>query len=302
MASESDLHRHIFARSADLARTFPHVLIGPGDDCAVVASSPTLLLTVDHVVEHRHFTSDLPIDLIARKAIARSASDIAAMAGSPAWSLAAAILPPDYPHADALFDACDRWARALNAPLVGGDVATGPPGSPLSLSITMGGSPNPHRGPVLRSTARPGDDVFITGRIGGSLPSGRHAAFSPRVAEAAYLAHALGHALHAMIDISDGLGRDAARVAAASGVRLEIDASLIPLHPERAGDPRAAVADGEDYELLFTAPAGSFHTLRPPASLAPFTRIGRVTQGQGCTLLIAGAPPMDLSSAGWDHT
>lgn len=317
MASEAELHRHIFVRSADLVRRFPQVILGPGDDCAVVRSAPELstsetglLLTVDHLIEGRHFTTGTPVAQIAHKAMARSASDIAAMGGKPTWSLAAAILPQGMPESQAneLFDACARIASEMGAPLVGGDLATSPPLTagrpfPLTLSITMGGEPLSPRGPVLRSTARVGDDVFVTGRIGGSYESGRHMTFLPRVAEGLFLVSALGDDLHAMIDVSDGLGRDAGRVAEASGVRIEIDALLVPLN-DGCADVLWAAAEGEDYELLFTTAPGALARVRPPAGLAPMIRIGRVVAGSGCVMTIQGDPrsPLDASGLGWDHT
>ena len=166
-------------RAGDLAARFPHVVLGPGDDCAVVRGSPgvDVLLTVDQLVEHRHFTSDTPVDLIARKGVARSISDIAAMAGTPAWSLATGLLPEGYPHARELTDALHRCAEHWGAPMVGGDIAVGPRGSPLVLTVTVGGGVHARRGPVTRDAARPGDEVWVTGDLGGSLASGRHLTF-----------------------------------------------------------------------------------------------------------------------------
>lgn len=303
--TESDLLRHIYHRSADLRAHFPSVILGPGDDCAAVQPNPgPLLLTVDQLVEGRHFTPDTPIDLIARKAIARSLSDIAAMAGTPAWALAAGVIPDGYPHADQLFDALHRWALHWRTPLVGGDIASAPRHSPLLLSITVGGTPGPV-GIKARSGAKPGDEVWVTGRFGGSLESGRHLTFEPRLAEAAWLSAALGDNLHALIDVSDGLGRDAARIAEASGVRIELVAESIPRHDDTNAapqDPMRSLADGEDYELCFTIAPGSFTALTPPAALAPFTRIGSVLPGTGCIARDSRGHQHDISTLGWDHT
>lgn len=307
--TEADLLAHIQERSADLAAAFAHVLVGPGDDGAVVrsASGEALLLKVDQVVEGRHFAPipKTPIDLVARKAIARPLSDIAAMGGTPSCALAAAVLPPACVYADELFDAMARWARHWSCPLVGGDVAAwgaaGPSGtapSGLVLSVTVLGRPHPARGPVLRSTARPGDDVFVSGPIGGSLDPatglGRHLAFEPRLAEARELCDALGPDLHAMIDLSDGLGIDAGRVARASGARIELDAGTIPLAPGVA-DWRHAAGRGEDYELLFAVGPASSGLVPAWAS-----RIGRVVPGAGCVIVEPGRT-IDVSTLGWDH-
>lgn len=279
------------------------VVLGPGDDCAVVrqVAGGRLLLTVDQVIEGRHVLPTTPIDLVARKAIARSVSDIAAMGGTPLWSLATACLPRGYRGADALFEACWRHAVAMNCPLVGGDIACAAEGTPLMLTVTVGGQPHATRQEVRRSDARAGDGVYVTGRIGGSLRSGRHLTFTPRVPEGAALAEKLSEHLHAMIDVSDGLGRDAGRIAEASGVRIELDAASVPLHVERTGDVLAAVGDGEDYELLFTAEPSAVDRMSWDTGLATITRIGRVVNGDGCVLVGLGAGAVDLRQCGWDH-
>src|SRR6186713_2790095 len=102
---ESELLSHIYARSQDLSARFPYILAGPGHDCASIKTPASIsLLKVDQLVEHRHFTPATPLDLIARKAVARAVSDIAASGGTPLAALAAATLPPNYPHANELFD------------------------------------------------------------------------------------------------------------------------------------------------------------------------------------------------------
>ncbi len=320
---ERDLLRHIHARSTDLQKWYPHILTGPGDDCAVIRtpSGDRLLMKVDQAIGGRHFRPHpaTPIDLIARKAIARSVSDIAAMGGSPTCALAAATLPSPCPWADELFDAMARWARHWNCPLVGGDIATwtnepdgqagdSPASSGLVLSVTILGTPHPIRGPVLRSTARPGDAVYVTGPLGGSLDRetglGRHLTFEPRLAEARALCDALGDRLHAMMDISDGLGIDASRLATASGVRIELDARAIP-RAQGVHDWRQAASDGEDYELLFTADSREAGGIGPrPASggagPSPAVPIGRVVEGSGCVIIDHGTEH-DGAVMGWEH-
>lgn len=300
---ESDLHQHIYRRVGGLAGRFPQVVLGPGDDCALVRSADGAgtLLTVDQLVEHRHFTPDTPVDLIARKAVARSISDIAAMAGAPAWSLATGLLPVGYPHARELTDALHRWAEHWGAPMVGGDIAVGPPGAPLMLTVTVGGTVHASRGAVTRAAAKPGDEVWVTGAFGGSLASGRHLTFEPRVGEASYLADTLAADLHAMIDVSDGLGRDAGRIAAASGVRIELDAANLPRHAD-VTSVRAALGDGEDHELCFTiaaSAAGKLPTHTPQRT--PLTRIGRVASGPADCVIELDGRWVSVSEMGWDH-
>lgn len=296
---ESDLLRSIAERSRDLAGLHDAIEVGPGDDCAVLRARGHLLLTVDQLVVGRHVDEHASIDQIARKAIARSVSDIAAMGGSPCWALATALLPAGYRHADGLFDAMASWARSWHCPLVGGDIASGP--GPLALTVTVAGVPHAARGPVLRSQARAGDGVYVTGSIGNSLASGWHIDFEPRIAEGDWLCEALGERLGAMIDLSDGLGRDAGRLAEASGVSIELDGARIPLRGG-AVDVLTAAGEGEDHELLFTA-RGEVPGVCP-ATGTPITRIGSVSprgrQGSTCTLVVDGRA-IDASELGFDH-
>lgn len=296
---ESDLIKHIYARSAGVSASGGwSVVVGPGDDAAVMRS-PTgdvLLVTVDQLVEGRHYQTGAAIDLIARKAVARSVSDIAAMGGTPAWATATAVLPDGYMSGDELFDAMSRWAIHWGCPLIGGDIAFhGASDHPLTLTVTIAGTMPAGREPVLRSGARAGDGVYVTGALGGSFASGRHLTFEPRVGEAAGLGTTLGGRLHAMIDLSDGLGCDAGRVATASGVRIELDAGAIPCHPG-VGGWREALGDGEDYELMFTA-AGEV-----PREIVGtrITRVGRVVDGGGC-VVVDGESAVDVGDLGWDH-
>lgn len=321
---ESDLLRLIRERSVNLG---PGVLLGPGDDCAALDPAVVgiagggdrgvaLLVTVDQVVEGRHFAGPLgaapadggarvgatAIEDVARKSVARSVSDIAAMGGRPLWAIATGALPPrlSQAQADRLFEAMARWARHWGCPLVGGDIALlGDAGEHSAvLTVTVIGAAHPARGPVRRDAARAGDSVYVTGHIGGSLASGRHLSFEPRVREGSWLAGALGTSLHAMIDLSDGLGRDAARIAEASGVRLEIEDSAVPMH---AGCGPANLGDGEDYELLFTAADGVQVPESCPETGVRFSRIGRVVAGSGCVLMASDGTLRDAASLGWDH-
>jgi thiamine-monophosphate kinase len=310
---ESNLLAHIAANSAGLTKAFPWVKIGPGDDCAVIDIGPgLLLLKVDQVVEGRHFRTGTPSTLIARKALGRALSDIAAMGGEPIVALAACVLPAStsQPDATTLFDAVADWGRHWQCPVVGGDISTHiNPHAPLTLSITIIGRPNASRGPILRSGAQDGDLLYTTGHLGGSFDEatgmGRHLEVSPRLHEGHWLAHTLKDSLHAMIDISDGLGIDSARIARASGLRIEIDGAALPLHP--GVSIINALRDGEDYELLFTLAPDAARSLPPscPHTNVPFTRIGRITlpdaRGPGAWLIDARGEH-DVSALGWEHT
>jgi len=295
---EADLLEHIYRRSADLAAPEGEIVVGPGDDCAVVRTplGDELLITVDQLVEHRHFDPGTPIDLIARKAVARSISDIAAMGGTPAWGLATALLPTGYEHADELFDAMASWARHWGAPLIGGDIATGSQHQPLGLTVTVAGRTQAGTRPLLRSGAQPGDSIWLTGPVGGSMASGRHLRFEPRLEQGRAVARS--GRVNAAIDLSDGLGIDAGRVAVASGVRIELEARRIPLHDDatRAAQTwRDAIAEGEDHELLFTGMLGPDDTpIGRARSCAP-------NEPPGVTVIDPDGTPLDATELGWQH-
>ena len=290
---ESDLLDHIGRVAHGMGLRFGQVIVGPGDDAAIVRTpgGDSLLLSVDQLIAGRHVDADTPTDLIARKAVARSISDLAAMGGAPMVGLATGALPRGYADAETLVERLHHWAEHWHMPLVGGDVAV--TDGPLSLTVTAIGTLVAER-VCLRSDARVGDEIFVTGALGGSYESGRHLTFSPRLREAADIISMLGVHAHAMIDISDGLGRDADRVGAASGVLLEIDADALPLHDD-VSDWRRAAGDGEDYELLVTVAADREYD--PPHA----TRIGRVVAGEPGCVIIADGVGHAGRDLGWDH-
>jgi thiamine-monophosphate kinase len=171
-------------------------------------------------------------------------------------------------------DAIAAAAAHFHAPLIGGDTSVHAGDGPLTIAVTVLAEPEPGVAPVRRSGAKAGDDLFVTGELGGSLDAdggGRHFTFEPRVEEAIELARLLGSDLHAMMDLSDGLASDAARFAAASGVQAVVQSERLPCAPacvaaHGAADAwRGAMGDGEDYELLFAAPAGA----AVPATIGP---------------------------------
>ncbi len=317
---------HIYAHSAATLTEFSYVEVGPGCDCAIVRTVERSLLKTDSVVEGVHFIPATPIDLIARKAVARALSDIAAMAGTPRACLAACVLPFGYPHAHELFDRVRFWATHYNCPVVGGDIASHPRQlsqhnnhtAPLILTISVLGDAHPT---VLapRWGARVDDNVYVSGALGGSLGSdmlGRHLRPTPRLELARWLADTFNVTLHSMMDISDGLGRDCARLAHASNVSVELHEALIPIHPDvsvltplvsaplpTALNPRTlhALSDGEDYELLFTVAPD---TPIPPAfGNIPLTHIGNVTKPgpYGSMLRTIAGETIDASALGFEH-
>jgi thiamine-monophosphate kinase len=295
---ESELLKHIYARASAAPRV-PGLDVGPGDDCCILRfGGERLLLSTDQLIEGRHFDHTASTDQIARKAIARAVSDIAAMGGEPIATLAASCLPPDYPHAKDLFDRVHHWGQYFAAPVVGGDIATSE--GPAVLTITVIGRVREGGKPILRSDAKPGDSLYVTGKLGGSLASGRHLSFDPRIAECAELVCSLGPNLHAMIDLSDGLGCDGARLAEASSVALLLDAPALPLH-DGVVSWREAVSDGEDYELLFAVESAADVPAKCAATGTPFTRIGRVDPGSGCKILLKDNTVVDIAQMGWDH-
>jgi len=299
---ENELLARIYDRSAAInAGAVDGVLVGPGDDCAVLRmGAETVVIGVDQVVEGRHFEPGTPLELIARKAVGRAVSDVAAMGARPWAAIATGALPKWVRGGDALFESMAAWAERWSCPLIGGDISGA---GELVLTVTAMGRMARGVVPVLRSGARPGDGVYVTGRLGGSLASGRHLTVRPRTIEGQWLAGLLKDDLHAMMDLSDGLGMDGTRLASASGVRLELDAELIPAQFDT--DWRGALGDGEDYELLFTVAEDRARELGmrnvAPRIGTPISRIGVVTAGEGCVVREPTGETHDAAAFGWEH-
>lgn len=293
---ELDLIRWIRQRSRFDPGAVP---VGPGDDCAVVrCGREDLLVTTDQVLDGVHFLlkRDGPA-AAGRKAMARNLSDIAAMAGEPLAAVACVALPKGLPAAAcrAIYTGMRRLADRFGCPVVGGDV--GAWDGPLAIGVTVFGRPGP-RGVVLRSGAKAGDAICVTGALGGAWQSGRDKRFTPRIAEARALAARCD--LHAMIDLSDGLTTDLAHVAEESGVGAELVAADIPVHRGARG-LEAALSDGEDYELLFTLPEAQVARIRRLRLGVKVTRIGTIVRGRGLTLIHPGARRQRIRARGWEH-
>lgn len=267
------------------------VITGPGDDCAVVRAGARdrhdELLKSDPVIEGVHFRSDASPQAVGHKALARVLSDMAAMGGEPLWVTVNLVLrgARDARWAQAAYAGMARLARRTGVAIVGGDTSRGPV---RELHVFAVGRV-PRGKAVLRSGARVGDALYVTGRLGGSL-AGRHLRFEPRLAEGAWL-RAKAWAT-AMMDVSDGLATDLPRLMAASGTGARLRQGAVPVSAaaRRAarGDGRPAwqhaLCDGEDFELLFTVrgrQADAFERAWPRQFRLPCTRIGTVIRGPG---------------------
>jgi len=253
-----------FELIARLTRALPtndSVVIGAGDDCAVLECGDPqrqLLFKTDAVVEGIHFTSETPPEQIGHKALARCLSDIAAMAGTPSTALVTLALPRKYSveFVEKIYAGIKALAQRHGVAIVGGETTTNPERVLISISL-LGFVPRGKA--VLRAGAKVGDAIFVSGELGGSL-AGKHLEFEPRLAEARWLAEKFS--VHALMDISDGLAGDLPHMLRASGVGAELLKSAVPISraakaTSRQGDAAkpafvAALTDGEDFELLFT--------------------------------------------------
>lgn len=308
----------------------PGVVVGPGDDCAVLTRPPgRVLVTTDVLTEGVDFIlAECGPRAVGRKAMAANLSDIAAMGGRPTAAVVGVVVPADLtppaplsmngeggersspspfmergPGGEVLpalnlgiRDLADRFG----VPIVGGD--TNSWGGELVVSVTVLGEPI--REPVLRSGAKPGDRVFVTGPLGGSI-LGRHLNPTPRLAEAERLVNFCD--LHAMIDVSDGLAKDLGHICEESRCGAVLHADAIPVHPDavelakRTGQPPLdhALGDGEDFELVFTVSADDAAKLlaNPPV---PVWAIGEIVAEPGMWLIENGQM-RPLAPAGWEH-
>jgi thiamine-monophosphate kinase len=277
--------------------------VGPGDDLAVLEiGGATVMVGVDQVIVGRHVTPGTSWETIGRKAANRSLSDVAAMAGRPVALLATGAVSKKTTDEDAIafLRGLRSAADAVGIPLVGGDLATLSEGDDGSVvTVTVLAEPTA-RGPVLRSGGCPGDSLYVTGVIGGAWAApgaDHHLTFDPRIAEALELQERC--TLHAMIDISDGLGRDAARLAMASHCHGEIDLAAVPV--AEGVTPRAAIEEGEEYELLFAASGRVPDVLSSACSV---TKIGRLIDGtdSACAVSIRdGDMRWAGDELGWTH-
>ncbi|HUT57779.1 MAG TPA: thiamine-phosphate kinase [Phycisphaerae bacterium] len=274
------------------------VPVGPGDDCAVVrCGGKKLLITTDQVLDGVHFVlREHGPAAAGRKAMARNLSDVAAVAGVPLAAVATVALPRGMAMsaAKAIYRGMESLGRRFGCPIVGGDVGCWAGKLAITVTILARAAAG---GPVLRTGARPGDAICVTGRLGGAWRTRRHLTFAPRIREAQAIAASCK--LHAMIDISDGLSVDLGHVCAESKVGAELVASDIPV--ARGATLEQALGDGEDYELLFALPARQVKRLKSLRLGVPVTRIGTITETRGLVLVAPGGKPRHLRSKGWEH-
>jgi thiamine-monophosphate kinase len=293
------------------------VITGIGDDCAVlrIPAAHETLVTTDFSLEGVHFRRKWhDAETIGHRCLTRGLSDIAAMGGEPIAAFLSLALPRTLPQnwVDRFLKGLLKLASRFDVSLAGGDTAESPAGI-LADIVVIGSAPRGKA--VLRSTAHPGDRIYVTGSLGGSaatlklLSSGRklrpayfprHFHPEPRIEVGQFL-RKKGLA-SAMIDLSDGLSTDLGHICEEGGVGAEIQADVIPVasidKPARKVALQFALHGGEDYELLFTAPPSK----RVPARIAglAITPIGRITRGKQM-VLISGRVRSELLPRGWEH-
>ena len=322
-SGELDLLRQIRVRAGRFSGTA--LRLGIGDDCALLRSrrGEELAITTDLCIAGRHFRLEWhPPQSAGHRALARGLSDLAAMGARPIAAFLSLGLPRELTIAtgrrpawvDSFFDGLLALAAVHKTPLAGGDLSE----SPIALADIVLIGAVPRGKALLRSTAHPGHSLYVTGTLGGSAAAlaklaelqprriakkldaelAPHLYPQPRIAQGLWLVH--HGAASAAIDISDGLSTDLAHICEESRVAAEVDAALLPIHP--AATLAQALNGGEDYELLFTAPANA----RIPRKIAgvPITRIGRIVpfrRNRPAITLLTQQGPQPLNPQGWQH-
>jgi len=260
---------------ASLVRELPASRKLIGDDCAVVefrGAKNLLVLKTDCVVEKIHFRSSTNPELVGWKAMMRSLSDFAAVSAVPQFALITLVLPAakSTSWVQKLYRGLKRAASRFDVAIVGGE--TSATRGPAVISVSVSGFVEKNRW-ISRRGGKNGDDLFVTGRLGGSLRA-KHLRFVPRINESRWLTR--NFRVHAMMDLSDGLGADLPRLVKASKLGFKIDKGSLPLAPGAKIDN--AISDGEDYELLFAIPPRERRRLekawRRKFPKLPLTRIG----------------------------
>jgi thiamine-monophosphate kinase len=323
----SQIRQRVFSRSSSALR------LGIGDDCAILrpGKNDEIIVTTDLSLENVHFHRDWhPPESVGHRCLTRGLSDIAAMGGRPVAAFLSLALPAELTRTkrghswlERFYDGLLELATNSGVPLAGGDLAQHPT---IAADIVLVGSVDRGKA-LLRSRAKPGDQLYVTGPLGGSAAellflqqnpkrfarirnTGEHPHLFPaaRLSAGQWLSR---KGTTAALDISDGLSTDLAHLCEESGVAAEIDAAALPVHPlagraETAGlTPSAlklALSGGEDYELLFTMPA----TSRIPQQIAgiPVQKIGKIVarrKGKPMMTLLQNGQAIPLEAKGWEH-
>jgi thiamine-monophosphate kinase len=255
------------------------VVNGPGDDCAVVKTAGRgnfLVLKTDCVVEGVHFLPTANAPDVGWKAMMRPLSDFAATSAVPQFALITLIAPErtKIEWAKGLYRGLRRAANRFKVSIVGGEMSSTP--GPMAISVSVVGFVERDRC-VSRRGGKAGDDLFVTGRLGGAVKQ-KHLQFVPRIAESRWLTK--NFSIHAMMDLSDGLGADLPRLARASRVGFTVETKNLPLSRGAAID--SAISEGEDYELLFAISPRDRNRVerqwRKKFRKLPLTRIGRLNR------------------------
>jgi thiamine-monophosphate kinase len=289
-----------------------------GDDCAVLSTLPgtQTLVTTDFSLEGVHFRREWhPADSVGHRCLTRGLSDIAAMGGQPFAAFLSLALPASLPQrwADQFFDGLLNAAKSAAVTLAGGDLAQSPVG--VMADITVLGTVAEGKA-ILRSTAQPGDRIFVSGELGApsAVLEQMYASPERRFRAASYPAHfypqaqlALARFLaekqipSAMIDISDGLSIDLTRLCRASGVGALLQENAIPIASlnRHEVELRHALHGGDEYQLLFTVPPGR----RLPAEYKhiPLSLIGYITEGDEISIEHENGYITELEPQGWQH-
>jgi thiamine-monophosphate kinase len=303
--------------------------LGIGDDCAILRppAGHEILVTTDFTLEGRHFRREWhPPESVGHRALARGLSDLAAMGASPLAAFLSLALPASMLSTAAgrkwvtrFFSGLRGLAGQHKVPLAGGDTSESSCGLVLADIVLVGSAPAGRA--LRRSGGRVGDALYVTGALGGAAAelaimegkarrtvrrggSAEHPQLYPQPRIGVGLALLRRHLATAAIDLSDGLSTDQGHLCHESGLGAEVSEAALPIHPlaTKFGPVRAlefALNGGEDYELLFSAPA----SVRMPRNVAGVrvTRIGRLMRGNAVTLVNSNGSRRKLEAAGWEH-
>ena len=301
MTTVSDVgEKALIRRLARSVRTDSSVYKGIGDDCAVLRFSRAEygLLASDMLVEGVHFTKQSSPAAVGWKALGVNLSDVAAMGGKPRWAVVSLGLPlrTKRTYVDQLYKGLKHSASRYGVNLVGGDTVRA---RQVVVDVALFGTVEKSC-LVLRSEARVGDILMVTGRLGGALASGRHLRFTPRLKEASRLVRKAK--LHAMIDLSDGLFSDLGQLCAASRLGAWIESERIPC--AKGSTWKQALGDGEDFELLMAVSLNEaerlFHWAKKQLACR-LTPIGRMVAKPKTVVVTRKGKPVCVKNKGFRH-